>query len=95
MGVDDQIKQAIQDLVARALHMIQGELTAARQRVDGLDQKIDGVDARLTIKIDSLRAEMIAEFRRADVRIDALEREVRLAIDIRERLAALEARRPA
>jgi hypothetical protein len=74
-----------------------------------LEQKIDGVDARLTVKIDGARAEtmsmkgeVLAEIRRVDARIDGvdhrmdgLEREMRTAIDIRERLAALEARRPA
>ena len=41
-----------------------------------------------------LRSELVAEIRRVDTRIDGLDRELRTAIDIRERLAALEARRP-
>ena len=60
----------------------------------------DGVDACLGDKIDSLAAQMghmkgelIAEIRRVDARIDGVDRELRTAIDIRERLAALEARR--
>ena len=64
------------------------------QRVVGLDQKIDGIDVRVTTKIDSLRTELIAEIRRLDARIDGVDRELRTAIDIRERLAALEAQRP-
>jgi hypothetical protein len=36
---------------------------------------------------------MVSEIRRVDVRIDGIDRELRTAIDIRERLAALEARR--
>ena len=51
------------------------------------------LDVRLTTKIDSLRGELVAEIRRVDVRIDGVDRELRTAIDIRERLAALEARR--
>jgi hypothetical protein len=54
----------------------------------------------LANKIDTLGAqgghmkgELIAEIRRVDIRIDGVERELRVAIDIRERLAALEARR--
>ncbi len=66
-----------------------------RGEIRRLDQKIDGVDQRLAQKIDGLRAEMVSEMRRFDSRIDGLDREVRTAIDIRERLAALEARRPA
>ena len=34
-----------------------------------------------------------SDIRRVDIRIDGVERELRVAIDIRERLAALEARR--
>jgi hypothetical protein len=64
MGIYDQVKSAIQDIVAPALHEIRGEIQAMHADIRGLDQKIDGVD-----------------------------RELRTAIDIRERLAALEARR--
>jgi hypothetical protein len=40
-----------------------------------------------------MKNELVSEIRRVDVRIDGMERELRVAIDIRERLAALEARR--
>jgi hypothetical protein len=93
MGVYDQIKRAFQDLIAPELHAIRGDLRL-------LDQKIDGVDARLTTKIDaidqkidSVKSELLSEIRRLDTRIDSVDRELRTAIDIRERLAALEARR--
>ena len=93
MGIYDQIKAALQDFVAP-------ELQAIRADIRGLDQKIDDVDTRLNIKIDSLQAQMgsmrnelISEIRRVDVRIDGVDRELRTAIDIRERLATLEARR--
>src|SRR5215475_12872539 len=93
MGVYDQIKRAFQDLIAPELHAIRGDLRL-------LDQKIEGVDARLTTKIDaidqkidSVKSELLSEIRRVDTRIDGLDREVRTAIDVRERLAALEARR--
>ena len=73
------------------------------------DQKIDAVDSRLTIRIDALaaqiassraemashKAELLSEIRRVDNRIDSVDRELRTAIDVRERLAALEARLPA
>ena len=47
---------------------------------------------RLDGKIDSLKGEIISEIRRLDTRLDSLERELKLAIEIRERLAALEAK---
>jgi hypothetical protein len=107
VGVYDQIKRAFQDIVAPELHGLRGEIRVLDQRIMGLDQKIvavdqklDNVDARLSTKIDSLRGEMVSEIRRLDTRIDgldarigSLDRELRTAIDIRERLAALEARR--
>ena len=72
------------------------------QKFAGLDRKIDGVDVRLTVRIDALRTEtvsmkneLLAEIRRLDARMDGMDRELRSAIDIRERLAALEARRAA
>jgi hypothetical protein len=40
-----------------------------------------------------MKAELLSEIRRLDARIDGVDRELRAAIDIRERLAALEARR--
>ena len=69
-------------------------------RIDGLDQKLDDLDVRLNVRLDSLRTEtvsmkgeLLAEIRRVDARIDGVDRELRTAIDVRERLAALEARR--
>ena len=98
MGVDDQIKKAFQDDVAPEIQELRGEIRRLDQKIDGvdalvalkigrLDEKIGNLDARLTDKIES------------DVRlttgIDALRTEVVAELDIRERLAALEARRPA
>jgi uncharacterized protein YPO0396 len=100
MGVYDQIKAAFQDIIAPELHALRADIQRLDQKIGGVDQKIDGVDARLTIKIDALRTEMVsmkgellAEIRRVDARIDGVDRELRTAIDIRERLATLEARR--
>ena len=47
---------------------------------------------RLDGKIDSLKSEIVSEIRRLDTRLDSLERELKRAIEIRERLAALEAK---
>jgi hypothetical protein len=106
VGIYDQVKKAFQDVIAPELHAIRGDLRVLDQKIDSADQrltqKIDGIDARLTVKIDglrtemgSLKAELLAEIRRLDTRIDGVDRELRTAIDVRERLAALEARRPA
>lgn len=118
VGVYDQIKKALQDIVAPEFNALRGDIRVLDQKIAGLDQKIggldqkigsleqkleqkiDAVDARLSIKIDalrtetvSLRGELLAEIRRVDTRIDGVERELRTALDVRERLAVLEARR--
>ena len=95
MGAYDQMKKAFQDLIAPEIHALRGDIRVVNERLVALDQKIDAVDARLTAKVDSLRNEMHSELRRVDNRIDSMDRDLRLAIDIRERLAVLEARRPA
>ncbi len=78
MGVYDQVKQALQDVVAPEIKALQGEIRR-------LDEKIDAGLKRLDEKIDSFRAEFSIEIRRLDEKID-------IAIQIRERLAALEAK---
>jgi len=102
LGVYEQIRTAFQDIIAPGLHALRGDIRLLDQKIAGLDQKIDGVDARLSVKIEALWTELVAEIRGVDtriagvdVRIDSLDHQLRTAIDIRERLAALEARRPA
>ncbi len=122
VGVYDQLKKVLQDVIAPDLHAMRADIRSLDQKIDGVDAKLttkmDGLDARLTTKIDalgdkvddldvrlttkidslrtetvSLKGELLAEIRRVDIRIDGVDRELRTAIDIRERLAALEARR--
>src|SRR3990170_4220675 len=100
VGVYDQVKRAFQDIIAPELSALRGDIHVLDHKIVGLDQKIDGADARLTVKIDALRTEtvslkgeLMAEIRRLDTRLDGMDRELGTAIDIRERLAALEARR--
>ncbi len=85
MGVSDQIKQAFQGIVAPETKTLQIEIRR-------LEEKIDSGLTRLDSKIDSLKAEMVSEIRRMDAHLNSIEREIKLAIDIRERLAALEAK---
>ena len=74
--------------------------TKVSERIDALDIKFDHKITMVEVKLDSLRAEtasmkneLISELRRVDTRIDGVERELRLGLDIRDRLTALEARR--
>lgn len=78
MGVYEEVKQALQDIVAPELRALQVEIKR-------LDEKIDSGMQRLDEKIDSLKSEITSEIRRLNEKID-------IAIQIRERLASLEAR---
>ena len=93
MGVYEQIEKAFQDLIAPELHALRGEIRLLDQKVVGLDQKIDHKVDGLRAEMSSMKSELLAEIRRLDTRIDGMDRELRTAIDIRERLAALEVRR--
>jgi len=67
MGVYEEVKQALQDIVAPELRALQVEIK------------------RLDEKIDSKHSELSSEIKRLDKKID-------IAIQIRERLAFLEAK---
>jgi hypothetical protein len=99
----DLVAPAIHELRGD-LRGLDGRLTALdakfTEKIDALDAKFDHKISMFEIKLDSFRAEamsmkneLISEIRRVDTRIDGVERELRLALDVRERLAALEARR--
>ena len=94
------LDQKIDGVDAKLTTKIDGVDARLTTKIDALGDKVDDLDVRLTTKIDSLRTEtislkgeLIAEIRRVDVRIGGVDRELRTAIDVRERLAALEARR--
>jgi hypothetical protein len=96
LRLDQRIDGMDQKLAAR-IDGLDQKLTA---KIEGVDQKLDDLDVRLNVRLDSFRTEtvsmkgeLLAEIRRLDVRIDGVDRELRTAIDVRERLAALEARR--
>lgn len=78
MNIYEEVKKALQDIVAPELKAIQVEIKR-------LDEKID-------YRFDSLRNELVSEIRRVDSRIDGLEKELKTAIDIRERLAVMRQR---
>lgn len=57
-------------------------------RLERLEGKIEAID----FKINSLEREIDARFNALDKRLESLERQIITAIDIHERLAALEAK---
>ncbi len=89
MGVYEEVKQALQDIVAPELRALQVEIKRLDEKIDSgmqrLDEKIDSGIQRLDAKIDSKHNEIVSEIKRLDEKID-------IAIQIRERLAFLEAK---
>ena len=128
MPVYDQVKQALQDILAPELQGIKGELRRLDERISAVEAKIEGTKHELLAEIKRLEEktearfrEMDARFKEMETRITALEEkfetkfsaldekletrfreldskfeglrhEVRTALEIRERLAALEAK---
>ena len=92
MGVYDQIKSAFQDIIAPEIRDLRGEIKRVDQKVDAMKGELLAEVKRVDQKLDSMRGELVAEIRRVDARIDGVDRELRTAIDVRERLASLEAR---
>src|SRR6266540_1500707 len=83
VGVYDQVKKALQDLIAPELHSIRGDMHAMRadirvldQKIDALDRKVDGVDARLTVKIDALDEKIDGLDVRLTSKVDSLRTEL-------------------
>src|SRR6266542_5637274 len=58
VGVYDQLKKVLQDVIAPDLHAMRADIRSLDQKIDGVDAKLttkmDGLDARLTTKIDAL-----------------------------------------
>jgi chromosome segregation ATPase len=98
-GPYSAVKQVIQDLIAPELESIKGELAGVRAELKAVDKRIDSIEKRVDDGFSSLRNEMQAGFRSVDDRIDTLRERVAdtnkhldEALDIRERLAAVEAK---
>jgi len=99
MSVYEQAKQAVQEVLASELQALKAEIRRLDERVESLRNEllaeIRGMDERLK----STKAELLAEIRRVEGRIDALDEkveglkhEVRTVLEIRERLAVVEAK---
>ena len=81
MKVYEEAKKAFQDILVPELRDIQVNIRRIGEKVNFYQKSPEQ-------KIDFLYNELISEKRR----IDNLEKELKIAIDIRERLAALEAK---
>lgn len=85
MPVYDQVKQALQDFLAP-------ELQALKAEIRRLDEKIDSLRSEMDARFSALEGKMGAMFSSLDEKVEGLKHEVRTVLEIRERLAALEAK---
>ena len=101
MDVYGYMKRAFEETVgsetrgSREVQRLEARIAGLENKVVGLQVKIEATDARVNIvqgEIMSLKNELLAEIRRLDARFDGVARELRTAIEVRERLAGLEAR---
>jgi len=110
MPVYDQVKQALQDILAPELQGIKGELRRLDERISAVEAKIEGTkhellaeikrleektEARfgeMEAKLSALDEKFESRFRELDSKFEGLRHEVRTVLEIRERLAALEAK---
>ena len=80
MGVHDQLKKVLQDVIAPDLHAIRADMRSLDQKIDGVDAKLttkmDGLDARLTTKIDALGDKVDDVDVRLTTKIDSLRTEL-------------------
>lgn len=106
MAVYDQVKQALQDILAPELQALKAEIRRldehfgfVERRLDDVGRRLDEVEKRVHERMEGLRVEFLAEIRRLDGRLGALDEkfeslkhEIRTVLEIKERLAALEAK---
>jgi hypothetical protein len=101
VNIYQAVKQAMQDLVAPQLESLRGEITALSANLEGfraeMRGEMRGVHGRLDglhAEIDGLRAELNGVRGETSGKIDRLDERLTLALDLRERIVALEARLP-
>lgn len=109
VNIYQAVKQAMQDLIAPQLESLRGEITAIGANVNGLRAEmhselnrsrsdLTGLRSEMRTELSGLRSEMHAElngFRGETVANFArLDERLTLALDVRERIVALEARLP-
>jgi hypothetical protein len=76
VGMYDQIRKAFQDIIAPELYAIRGDIRVLDQRINGLDSKIDGVEARLATRIGALDEKIDDVDVRLTTKIDSLRAEL-------------------
>ena len=88
LNIYQTLKQIVQDAVAPEIQGLKGEIQGIKGEIKGLSDRIDSLEKRLDNRIDGLEKRM-DDFGR---RMDGFERQLEIALEVRERLAAVEAK---
>jgi DNA repair exonuclease SbcCD ATPase subunit len=85
ISVYQQVKKALQDIIAPELKEIKVEI---KRLDDKITVELKGIDD----KIGSLEGKTMSEIKRLEDKIDTLNNKIEVAMEIRERLKAVEAK---
>ena len=91
-GMYETVKQAFQDIVAPQLAELKGDMRRLDEKIDSVRTELSFTRQHLDEKLDSLRAELKAEMLRLDEKIGSTTIRLTETLEIRERLATLEAK---
>ena len=96
--VVDSFREVVQDLLVPELKALRVSVDAVKTEMQLRDEKLqeslEAVRTEMRLRSENLRAEVQAGDRITQDAVNALGQKLDFAIDIRERLAALEARLP-
>ncbi|MEM3486287.1 MAG: hypothetical protein QXI12_11775 [Candidatus Methanomethyliaceae archaeon] len=92
MPVYDQVKQALQDILAPELQALKAEIKRLDERVESLRAELLAEMRRVEGRIDALDEKFTGRINALDEKFEGLKHEVRTVLEIRERLAAVEAK---
>jgi uncharacterized coiled-coil protein SlyX len=91
-GMYDTVRQVFQDIIAPQIEGLKGEITALRTEQHRLDEKMDLLTTMLTKRLEDGLTAVRAEIGAVRTEIGYTNRRLDEALEIRERLATLEAK---
>ena len=92
LNLYQNIKQIIQDAIAPEIQSIKGEIQSIKGEIKGLSERMDSLEKHLSNEIHGLRTDLRLFEARTDKRFEEQSRQWELSMDVRERLASIEAR---
>ena len=77
MPVYDQVKQALQDILAPEIHALKAEIKRLDERISGLEEKVNarisGLEEKLNARISGLEEKMNARLSSVEEKLSTLE----------------------